>query len=356
MAIKLIEDYAVGQARNAVRDSLQMHGERCVLLSMYHPFFDGDMAKCPFCTDDVYTGSGQMCTICWGTGIQGGIKQAALVWGLFTDHQAQEKYETHGVWAADVREFQTEALPLLVEHDYVIRMRRWNDNGTPAEIEGYYGIQAVVRDSLRTGDRFGQSTTDVVGQRAQISKVSDATNIAKYPVIGVPFQTPEIAAAMERASVVKTAPWPSAPMIDQRKSVTIGDGKSTLITIPHYLGTSDVLVQLYDLASGEQVDTNVYAATLSTVTLKFDRPPAPNSIRATIGAFGTRHAYTIGDGISTQIVVRHSLGTTNILVQLYDTETGEQVDTNLYATDNNSITLAFQSPPAQDSLRVVVVA
>lgn len=356
MSINLVENYAVNQARQAVKDSLQAHGEQCILLSMYHRFTDYDMPHCPYCTDDVYTGSGEVCNICWGTTIQGGVKQAAKVWGMFTDNVEGEVYGKRGVWQADNRQFQTEAYPQLMQHDYVIRVRKWNTNGTPAELEGFYAIKEVTKDSLRTGTRFGQSDSDIIGQKAQVSEVSNITNIAKYPVIGVPFQTPEAFIAPHTPMITRTNPYPFAPAPDMRHAVVVGNGSSRTITIPHELGTADVIVQLYDLATGEQVDANVFGASISTVTLVFDTPPPVNSLRAVITAFGTRHAFTIGDGDSTQIVVQHGLGTTNILVQLYDSATGEQVDTNIYASDANSITLEFQDPPPTDSLRVVIVA
>lgn len=356
MSIKLVENYAVAQARQAVKDSLQAHGEACILLSMYHRFSDSDMPHCPYCTDDVYTGSGEVCTICWGTTIQGGVKQASKVWGLFTDNVEGEVYGKRGVWQADNREFQTEAYPQLMQHDYVIRIRKWNANGTPAEIEGFYAIKEVTKDSLRTGTRSGQTDNDIIGQKAQISEVSNITNIAKYPVIGIPFLPPEAQVMEQTPMITRAKAYPYAPAPDLRHAVTIGNGQSRLITIPHELGTSDVIVQLYDIATGEQVDANVFAATLSTVTLSFQTPPAVNSLRVNIMAFGTRYAFTIGDGESTTIVVSHHLGTTNVLAQLYDVATGEQVDTNIYASDSNSVTLEFAEPPATDSLRVVIVA
>ena len=356
MSINLVEGYAVNQARQAVRDSLQAHGEPCIVLQMYHRYADTDQPLCPYCTDDVYTSSGEICTICWGTTIKGGVKQAAKVWGLFTDNVEGETYGKRGVWQTDDRQFQTEAFPLLIQHDYVIRVRRWNANGTPAELEGFYGITQVTRDSLRTGTRFGQSTSDIVGQKAQVREVSNTINIAKYPVLGVPFLPPEAFMQEHTPMVTRTNPFPYAPAPDVRHAVTIGNGSSRHITIPHELGTSEVVVQLYDIATGEQVDANVFAATMSTVTLAFDTPPPVNSLRVNIMAFGTRYAYTIGDGDSTTIVVNHGLNTTNILTQLYDVATGEQVDTNIFATDANSVTLEFQDPPATDSLKVVIVA
>jgi hypothetical protein len=287
MAIKLVENYAVSMARHDVRDSLQMHGERCVVLAMYHPFSDGEsFPPCPYCTDDVYTGSGKLCNICFGTSILGGVKQAALVWGMFTDTVQNEKVGDHGLWMPDEREFHTEHSPLLVEQDYVVRVRRWNNNYTPAEIEGYYAIKAVTQNSLRTGDRFGQSTADIVGQRAQISRVADNVDIAKYPVIGIYFDaatdtnpTPLPPPIVSSASLAVIPPVSTA-----KHAYTIGDGASTTITINHMLGTKELVVQLYDVASGEQVDTNVYASTISSVTLVFQDPPPTDSLRAVIFA------------------------------------------------------------------------
>jgi hypothetical protein len=287
MAIKLVENYAVSMARHDVRDSLQMHGERCIVLAMYHNYADKeDFPACPYCTDDVYTGSGKLCTVCFGTSIQGGVKQAALVWGMFTDDVKDEKASSRGLWKTDEREFHTQHTPLLVEHDYVVRVRRWNDDYTPAEIEGYYGIRAVTQNSLRTGDRFGQTTADIVGQRAQISRVSDAVDIAKYPVIGVSFSAATDAnpTPLPPPIVAPNSMVVIPPVSTAKYAYTIGDGASTTITINHMLGTKELVVQLYDVASGEQVDTNVYASTISSVTLTFQDPPPTDSLRAVIFA------------------------------------------------------------------------
>lgn len=281
MSINLVENFAVTQARAAVRDSLQAHGEMCIVLSMYNRFDTGDLPMCPYCTDDIYTTSGEACSICWGTGVQGGVKQSVKVWGLFTDAQAREDYRKHGVWQPDFREFQTEAFPLLRQHDYLIRIAHWDDDGTPALIDGFYGIKEVTRDSLRTGSRFGQSHDDVVGQRAQISKLSEITTIAAFPVIGVSFESASPTVPQPIPLTLLSSPAPPAKTVH---AYTIGDGESTTCTINHYLGTTDILVQLYDAATGEQVDTNIEASTISSVTLKFQDPPAPNGIKVVIGA------------------------------------------------------------------------
>lgn len=284
MGINLVEDYAVRTARQAVRDSLQAHGEQCIVLAMYHRFYDSDQPMCPYCTDDIYTDSGEICTICWGTTLQGGVKEAAKVWGMFTDNVEGEVYRKRGVWQADNREFQTEALPLLLQHDYVVRIRKWNPDGSPAEVEGFWAVKDVTRDSLRTGSRFAQTTADVIGQKAQVSELSDTHSIARYPVVGVQF--PSAQPPIPPSLTMPPSPNQVAKVTSSRSvnAYTIGDGDSTTITIDHYLGTNNIVVQLYDAASGEQLDTNIEASTLSSVTLHFQEPPPPDSLKVVIVA------------------------------------------------------------------------
>lgn len=187
-AIKLTEQYAIDSLRRDVRDSLIMAGEPCILLQMYHPARDQGLPRCPNCQDDVYTGGEGDCDICYGTTIEGGIKSARRVYALFSDTLWAEQNAKQGQWIPDAREIQTEAFPLLVEHDYVVRVRGWDDNLRPLEVEGFYNIAQVTRVSLRTGTRSGQQNWDVVGQRAAITVVNQTLSITRFPVVGRSFE------------------------------------------------------------------------------------------------------------------------------------------------------------------------
>ena len=269
MPIKLVENYAVNQARQDVRDSLQAHGERCIVMSMYHRFNDPDKPMCPYCTDDIYTDSGEPCSICWGTGVQGGLKQASKVWGMFTDSTNSEDFSKRGVWQPDQRDFQTEAFPVLLQHDYVIRVRRWNLNNTPAEIEGFYAVMDVTLSNIRTGTRFGQSNADIVGQTAKTSKLSESATITKFPVIGVQFSDAVDPYTPATLLIPTLTPANQTTRIDQTvHAYTIGDGESTTITINHMLGTTNLVIQLYDAATGEQLDTNITASTILLLRIR----------------------------------------------------------------------------------------
>lgn len=186
--IDLAEDYSVKLARQTVRDSLLSHGEECIVLQMYHVGTDENSApRCPH-YDDIYKQSeNSNCPQCYGSTFAGGVKSAVRVWGIFTDHVAAEQIGQNGVWTPDQRDMQTEAFPLLTEHDFVVRIRMWDSSHKPLEVEGYYGIQQVTRNSLRTGNRFGQFKWDVVGQKATITELQKNSPICSYPVIGVQF-------------------------------------------------------------------------------------------------------------------------------------------------------------------------
>jgi hypothetical protein len=261
-AIKLVESYAIDSLRRDVRDSLIMAGEPCILLQMYHPEVDKDAPRCPNCHDDIYTGGEGDCTICYGTSVEGGIKLARQVYGLFSDHVAAEMYAKQGMWPPDAREIQTEFYPLLLEHDIVIRVRDWDDSRRPVAIEGFYNIAQVTRTSLRTGLRFGQEGWDVVGQRAAITKVNQTLPITRFPVIGQFFTGADLAhpSAVMAAPPVAPTPVPSAAYTHVQAA------PSMQWKITHQM---DHLPSVTVIVNQELVEPDVYYPTATTVTIEF---------------------------------------------------------------------------------------
>jgi hypothetical protein len=201
--IDLPEPYSVSLARQAVRDSLLSHGEECIALQMYHVNDDENIARrCPQCYDDIYKQSELAnCGDCFGTTFAGGVKTAVRVWGLFTDQATAEQIGQNGVWAPDQRDVQTEPFPLLGEHDFIVRVRMWDSAHRPLEIEGFYGVQQVTRNSLRTGNRFGQARWDVVGQKATITEMQKNAPICSYSVVGVLFPDSSISRGVQIPTV-----------------------------------------------------------------------------------------------------------------------------------------------------------
>lgn len=276
-AIKLFEQYAVEQLRRDVRDSLLMAGEECILMTLYRIGVDKDAERCPDCFDDFYQDGDGECTICYGTGITGGVKQARRVWALFTDNTQNENYTKRGEWAPDKREIQTEAFPMLMEHDIIVRVRRWSASHEPLELEGFYSIQGVTQTSLRTGNRFGQYGWDVVGQRGVITELSRNLPIARYPILGETI--PQATAADVNVPAVTTpnpqifTPSGSGGSVRAQAYTFVQSIPADTWTITHDF---DHLPSVTVVVNGEQVTADVtypqYPGNPSPVVVSFAIP------------------------------------------------------------------------------------
>ena len=197
MAIrKLWEPFGIRYLRSQVKDSLQYHGEEAVLLQLYHAKDEAlGINRCPRCHWDVYQDGENMCPVCFGTSFfndqtqTGGVRAAYRVWCLFTDHVVSEQYLKQGVMTPDQRTVQCQPFPLLMEHDIIARVRRWDPvTHTALSEPDFFSVDAVTRNSLRTGSRFGQTADDVVGQTAQCSWLPPNSNgIQLYPIQNVVF-------------------------------------------------------------------------------------------------------------------------------------------------------------------------
>lgn len=187
--IDLPENYAVRQLRSNVRDSLMSHGEEVVLLHTFHVNEDqGTVPRCPECYDDLYEASDKNdCGTCYGTTFSGGIKDAKRAWAIFTDASDDEVVGKRGVWHPVKRNLHTEYTPDLWQHDFVVRVTYWSDDHRPQGVEGIYVCDSVTNESLRTGNRPGNTRLDNVGQRADLQRISEQMPIYKLPIVGVQF-------------------------------------------------------------------------------------------------------------------------------------------------------------------------
>lgn len=293
--IKLVEDYSVTHLRNDVRDSLQMAGEQSILLQLYHAG-DRDAEPCSACGDDFYKSPEVRCPSCYGTMFEGGVRVAMLVWSLYTDRPEAEKLANKGQYRPDAREVQMEAFPLVGEHDVVVRVSAWTSAGVPASVYGFYELQTVQQRSLRTGNRFGQSSLDVVAQKAQLTELATDAGITNYPIVGRTFlesmylspSAPTVPSQAVIAPDMKTIYYPIAQGGVLKYTTTIGYGVGfpfnfprtfpTTITIHHGLGSQNVVTSITDSVTAEVItDIDVVNTDPDTVTITFNNPPSADA-------------------------------------------------------------------------------
>ena len=69
----------------------------------------------------------------------------------------------------------------------------------------------------------------------------------------------------------------------------------------------------------------------------------------------TKFSADVGNGADTVIAVTHSLGTTDVVAQVFDVATGELVICDVARTSINVVTLTFATAPTSAQYRVTVV-
>lgn len=67
-----------------------------------------------------------------------------------------------------------------------------------------------------------------------------------------------------------------------RYAVSVGDGAATSITVTHNLNSLDVIVQIYRVIDGVEVECDVTRATVNTVTLGFATAPTASQYRCVV--------------------------------------------------------------------------
>lgn len=68
----------------------------------------------------------------------------------------------------------------------------------------------------------------------------------------------------------------------------------------------------------------------------------------------TSYAASVGDGSAASIAVTHSLGTRDVVVQLFDNATYDTVYADVVRTDTNTVTVTFAVAPSSNAYRVLV--
>lgn len=81
---------------------------------------------------------------------------------------------------------------------------------------------------------------------------------------------------------------------------------------------------------------------------------AGNVINVDTSVVARKYATSIGDNSATSIAVTHSLGTLDVLVQVYEVSSGATVECDVVRSSTSQVTLGFAVAPTSNQYRVVV--
>lgn len=139
--------------------------------------------------------------------------------------------------------------------------------------------------------------------------------------------------------------------------LTLTDGGNTTITDTG-VGSWSVAVATSSTTTKGVVElaTNTETTTGTSTTLATTPAGVNAAINAKLDAFTKSFAATIGDGAATQIDANHGLGTTDVIVQLFEVSTGDTIFADVTRSSEDIVQLRFSVAPASNSIRVLIQA
>lgn len=233
------------------------------------------------------------------------------------------------------------------------------DQATPAQ-NGIYVVTTLGTGANGVWDRAGDFDQDSDVSAGAFMFVEEGTANADSGWVLTTNNPIVVGGASSPSSLAFTQFSSSA-------AITAGNGLTKVGTVISAVGTaSRVLVSGsgIDIDSGYvgqssittlgTVTTGTWSATAVAVakggTGATDAATARTNLSAT-----TKYATSIGDGSSTTLTVTHSLGTKDVIAQLFDNTTNEEMLANPIRATTNTVTFAFATAPASNAYRAVVI-
>lgn len=183
------------------------------------------------------------------------------------------------------------------------------------------------------------------------------------PKVGLPIGrliniTPDLQSSANPDTQAFPSSYKARNATDVSEYVTnIGDGVSTEYTINHNLGSQNVIVQIYDNVTNEQVYTTTINDSVNTTILRFNQALAPNSLRVIVlqGSSTQRFVSVVGNGVNTEFNIFHNLNNKDVVVQVFNQENGELVYPNILNASDSHVVVKFEQVIPPNSHKVVVV-
>lgn len=141
----------------------------------------------------------------------------------------------------------------------------------------------------------------------------------------------------------------------------VGDGVTSEFVIRHGFGSYDFFYQIRYTSSGRSyTDADVMAVDEDHVKVRFSMPPEVNQFTvvltpAVLPASEKGFVGILGDGVNTEFLVTHNLGSYNFIAQFrLNDEDRTYTDADIRATSLTTATVTFAEPPPVNGVTVMI--
>ena len=117
------------------------------------------------------------------------------------------------------------------------------------------------------------------------------------------------------------------------------------LTFIHNLGTTAVIVQVYDASGNQVIPERIMIADANHVTLVFGAAFTGSAVAIGFGA-SPKGEYSEMFAAAAVVTITHDLNTTNVIVQIYDASGNQVIPQGIGVTSANAVTLTFGGPVA----------
>jgi hypothetical protein len=120
-------------------------------------------------------------------------------------------------------------------------------------------------------------------------------------------------------------------------------------------GTNSISVDYVDGSNSLTIDTTLATTSYLDKTngLAVDVPTLETKL--VTDGFTTKVSADLGDNAATSFQITHSLGTRDVVVNVYDNATFDTVEADVVRTDANNVTVSFTVIPALNAFRAVII-
>ncbi|MDV7992064.1 hypothetical protein [Rhodococcus sp. IEGM 1374] len=270
-----------------------------------------------------------------------------------------------GSGGGEVTSVNTKTGAVVLNPDDLSDTSSTNKFTTAAEKSKIAGIEALadVTTTAKVDAAGAVMNSDL--STAAMQFVIDEDNMASNSATKVPTQQSTKAYVDSSVSALVDAAPGTLDTLNEL-AAALGDDPNFATTITTTIGTKLAKDQnLSDVANAATAFGNIKQSATTSATGVVELATAAeaetrsDTTRATTPAslanFTVKKPFTVGDGTSTTITLTHSLGTLDVITQVRQASDNAVVECDIINATINTVTLGFNSAPAANAIKAVVV-